>query len=401
MKKLFVNARIITPYRILPLGWSVITEAGKIAAVTEEAINVDAFDGEVLDVGGNYLAPGFIDMHTHGAGNCDFMDGNLDAVRTACKTHMSYGTTSLLPTTLSSRDDELTENLAYIEAAAKMTDHMPNILGCHLEGPYFAPSQNGAQNANYLKTPNPEEYARILDQFPSIRKWTIAPELEGAMEMGRTLRQRGVIASIGHSDATGIVVENAIENGYTMVTHLYNGMSRLTRKNAKMYLGVAESTLLHNELTAEIIADGRHLPIPLLKLIYQCKGAEHLCLVTDSMRAAGVDCTESILGSLQYGQKVEVDDGVAYMPGRNSFGGSVATADRLVRTMYHDVRVPLERAVEMITLTPARMLGIQKDKGAIEVGKDADIVMFDENINIMAVMVRGDLWINRMGECQP
>lgn len=392
MKTLFINARIITPCRILPPGWSLEVTDGKITVLTDESLDADQFPGEVIDAEGCYLSPGFIDMHTHGAGGHDFMDGTMEAVLTVCRTHMRYGTTSIVPTTLSSRRDELVRNLALIDEAASVTDHMPNILGSHLEGPYFSPAQYGAQDMRYLKNPDPKEYLPILDQFPRIRKWTLAPELDGAMEMGRVLRERGVIASIGHSDATENVVENSIYNGYTMVTHLYNASSRLTRKNARMYLGVAESALVYDALTAEIIADGCHLPPSLLKLIYKCKGPQRLCLVSDSMRAAGTECTKSILGSLKDGQAVEIADGVAFMPGRRSFGGSIATADRLVRTMYQKVEIPLEQAVEMMTATPARMLNVQDRKGVIEIGKDADLILFDEDVRIKMVMVGGNLW---------
>lgn len=401
MKNLIVNAKVVTPYRVLPFGTSVVTADSKIIGVTQDAVDPASFDGKVVDANGLFLAPGFIDTHTHGAGNCDFMDGDMESVLHACRTHMQYGTTSIVPTTLSSRDDKLLQNLDNIAKAKSTTENMPNILGSHLEGPYFAPAQNGAQDEKYLKTPKREEYERIIRLFPSILKWTVAPELPGALEMGRFLREKGVIASMGHSDGTEEDVANAIENGYTMVTHLYNAMSRLTRKNARMFLGIAESTLLHDELTAEVIADGCHLPIPLLKLILKAKGPERICLVTDSMRAAGVDATESILGSLKNGQKVEIEGGVAYMPGRRSFGGSICTADRLVRTMYHLVDVPITTAVQMLTDTPARTLGVSSHKGSIGVGMDADMILFNENIDIKMVMVMGRIWKDRITESQP
>lgn len=399
MRCLFVNARIITPYRILPLGWNLEVADGKIVSLTNQPVEIDQYDGQVIDAEGLYLSPGFIEMHTHGAGNHDFMDGTMEAILGACRTHMHYGTTSIVPTTLSSDNEELFQILDLIDDATKVKDHMPNILGTHLEGPYFAPAQFGAQDMRYLRNPDSQEYYYILNRYPNILKWTLAPELEGAMEMGLVLRERGIIASIGHSDTTEIVVENAIHCGYTMVTHLFNGMSRLTRTNAKMYLGVAESTLVYDELTAEVISDGCHLPPSLLRLIYKCKGPQGICLVTDSMRAAGVDCTKSIIGSLKNGQTVEVADGVAYMPGRRSFGGSVATADRLIRTMYKTVGIPLEHAVEMMTVTPARMLNVLDRKGVIEIGKDADLILFDGDIRIKMVMVGGNLWESHLEKC--
>lgn len=395
MRTIFMNAKVIMPHRIIAQG-GVVVEDGKISEIFEGQTPEEQLGEKVVDVGGLYLSPGFIDIHTHGAGNADFMDGSVEAVCTACRTHLQFGTTALVPTTLSSRKDELYDNLKNIEEAAAITDHMPEILGIHIEGPYLNPAQNGAQDSKYLRNPDAEEYRDILKMFPSVIRWTVAPELPGALEMGRWMQANGIVASIGHSDAVYEEVVQACENGYTLLTHFFNGMSRLTRRNAIMYLGVAESGLLLDDLMVEIIADGKHLPPSLLKLIYKTKGADQICLVTDSMRAAGLDVTESIIGSLESGHRVEIEDGVAYMPGRNSFGGSVATADRLVRTMVRLADVPLHEAVKMLTLVPARILGVAGRKGSLMVGKDADIILFDDNINIKLVMVNGKVWVDQL-----
>lgn len=395
MRTLIQNARLLLPGEAVPKNGSILIENDKIVQILPDKLSFPDFGDKLIDAGGLYLSPGFIDTHTHGAGNADFMDGSVEAVCQACRTHMRYGTTSIVPTTLSSRTDELYANLGNIERAAEIRENMPNILGIHLEGPYFSPAQNGAQDPRYLKPALAEEYLDLLEKFPSIVKWTIAPEVDGALEMGRRLSRRGIVASIGHSDGTDDDVVKAIQNGYSMVTHLFNATSRLTRKNALMYLGVAESGLLHDELTVEIIADGRHLPVPLLRLIYKTKGKARICLVTDSMRAAGVDTRESIIGSLSNGQRVEIEDCVAYMPGRQSFGGSVCTADRLIRTMTHSAGIALTDAVEMLTLTPAKTLNLARCKGSIELGKDADLVLFDEDIKIKMVMVMGKIWVDQ------
>ncbi len=395
MRTIFINAKVITPYRILTQG-GIVVEGGKISEVFEGQNPEEKPDDVVIDAKGYYLSPGFIDIHTHGAGNADFMDGSLESVCTACRAHMRFGTTSIVPTTLSSRKDELYGNLRNIEEAAAIKDHMPEILGIHIEGPYLSPAQNGAQDPKYLRNPDAEEYRMILENFPSVVRWTVAPELPGALEMGRWMQENGIVASIGHSDAVYEEVLQANENGYTLLTHFFNGMSRLTRKNAIMHLGVAESGLLIDDLTVEIIADGKHLPPSLLKLIYKVKGADRICLVTDSMRAAGLDVKESIIGSLSNGQRVEIEDGVAYMPGRSSFGGSVATANRLVNTMVRMADVPLHEAVKMLTLVPARVLGVDGRKGSVARGKEADIILFDENVDIKLVMVNGNVWVDQI-----
>ena len=392
MRICFVNAKIILPERIL--SGSVVVEDGKIAAVRGENEALGAENSQIIDCKGLYLSPGFIELHTHGAGGHDFLDGSVAADIEACRTHMAHGTTALLPTTLSSTDEELLENLTNLKEAAKIRETMPEILGAHLEGPYFSPEQNAAQDRRYIKTPKPEEYRRIFAHYPQIRIWSVAPELPGALEMGCWMRDNGIIGSIGHSNAVYEEVVSAVENGYTMITHFFNGMSRLVRKNAAMYLGVAESGLALDDLTVEIIADGCHLPPPLLRLIYKVKGPEKICLVTDSMRAAGTDVTESTLGSLKNGQRVEIENGVAYMPGRASFGGSIATADRLVRTMVHKAGVPLVQAVRMMSSTPAAILSVQHRLGSISRGKDADLLLFNENIDIQYVMCKGKVCKN-------
>ncbi len=384
------NARVLTPFRTIPRGGVVVEEGRILEVFTGQPAGLE--EGERrIDLKGRYLAPGFIEIHTHGAGGHDFMDGTLEAVLAACRTHLRHGTTSIYPSTLTSSEAELAANLENIGAAMSVREGMPDILGAHLEGPYFSPEQSGAQDPRYLRNPDRREYLGLLDRFGFIRRWTVAPELPGALEMGRELQRRGIVASIGHSNAVYEQVLAAYENGYTLVTHLFNGMSRLVRKNALMYPGVAESALGIDGLDVEVIADGKHLPPSLLKLIYKVKGPKGICLTTDSMRAAGQEVSESIIGSLSNGQRVIIEDGVAFMPDRASFAGSIATADRLVRTMVQLAEVPLAEAVKMMSHTPARIMGVDRDKGSLAAGKQADLVVFDDNIDVSLVMVRGGI----------
>jgi len=389
------NARVVTPFRTIPRG-GVVVEGARIAEVFAGDPGKRQEGEKRIDLGGRTLAPGFIEIHTHGAGGHDFMDGTREAVLAACRTHLRHGVTSIYPSTLTSTDQELARNLELIRKAMGVQEGMPAILGVHLEGPYFSPEQKGAQDPRYLRNPDRREYLGILERFDFIRRWTVAPELPGALEMGRDLRERGIVASIGHSNAVYEEVLAAFENGYTLVTHLFNGMSRLVRKNALMYPGVAESALAIDGLTVEIIADGRHLPPSLLKLIYKVKGPGAICLTSDSIRAAGLDLKESIIGSLANGQRVIIEDGVAFMPDKTSFGGSVATADRLVRTMVQQADVALPEALQMLTHTPARVMGIDGRKGSLAVGKDADLVAFDGDIRIALVMVGGQIRLDEV-----
>ena len=309
--------------------------------------------------------------------------------------HARHGTTSMVPTTLTSTNDELKNTFEIFRQAKKLNVKGANLLGLHLEGPYFSMEQRGAQDPAYIRNPEAEEYKRILEWSDDIIRWSAAPELEGAIEFGRYLDNRGILVSIAHSDAIYEQVQNAFENGYTHVTHLYYGMSGVRRINARRYAGVIESAFLIDDMTVEIIADGVHLPESLLKLIFKIKGKSRIALVTDSMRAAGMPEGESILGSLEKGQKVIVEEGVAKLPDRSAFAGSVATADRLVRTMVSIAGVPVVDAVRMMTATPAEIININRSKGTIAAGKDADIVIFDADIHILKTIINGKVIYNK------
>lgn len=381
---ILTNARIITPFRILE-GGNVYVEDGKIVHVGE----TDMADAQVIDAGGCYVSPGFIDLHVHGGGGADFMDGTPEAFLTIAETHARYGTTALVPTTLTAETDDLLATLDAYTAARRVNTRGAAFLGMHLEGPYFALSQRGAQDPRYIRNPDPAEYQRILDYSPDIVRWSAAPELPGALAFGRCLKERGILAALAHTDAVYDEVVAAVESGYSLATHFYSAMSGVMRRNAFRYAGVIESVYLLDEIDVEVIADGVHLPAPLLKLIYKVKGIDRIALITDAMRAAGMPPGESILGSEKNGLRVIVEDGVAKLPDRTSFAGSVATANRLVRTFRDLAAVPLHEAVRAASLTPARIMGIDTRKGSIAVGKDADLVLFDENIDVRWTMVEG------------
>lgn len=340
---------------------------------------------------GLYLSHGFIDIHVHGGGGADFMDGTEEAWRTAAALHLRHGTTCMTPTTLSATTEELMGAFEiFYRCSADLMDGA-RLLGLHLEGPYFSPAQSGAQDPTQLRNPDPEECARILEKCPDILRWSLAPELPGALEMGRLLSRRGIVAAIGHSDATYAQVCDAVRAGYTHVTHLYSATSTVTREGGFRRGGIVESAYLLPELTSEIIADGCHLPAELLQMAYRFIGPKRLALITDAMRGAGQTSGESILGSLQNGQRVIIEDGVAKMPDRTAFAGSVCTADRLVRNMVTLAGASLPDAIEMMTATPARIIGKSHVTGTVAPGRKADLVLFDENIQVQKVWTDGIL----------
>jgi N-acetylglucosamine-6-phosphate deacetylase len=389
-----VNAKLITPYRIIPNG-SVLVDNGKIVGVGERTIDAEA---DILDARGQYLSPGFIDIHVHGGGGHDFMDGTDEAFLKIAETHVRFGTTSMMPTTLTSDTQGLLDTLTVYDRVKARNKRGASFLGVHLEGPYFAMNQRGAQDPRYIRDPDPAEYQAVIAHSSSIRRWSAAPERDGALAFGRYLRQHGIIAALAHTDAIYEEVVEAFDNGYTLATHLYSGMSGVTRRNAFRYAGVVESAFLIDEMDVEVIADGVHLPAPLLKLIYKIKGADRIALITDAMRAAGMPPGESILGNLKNGLRVIVEDDVAKLPDRTAFAGSVATADRLVRNMVRLADVSLVDAVRMMTSTPARIAGVSETKGALVPGKDADLVLFDSDIRVSTTIVGGEILYSDRGD---
>lgn len=389
-KKIFTNAKIIFGSQLIENGF-LIVEDKKITDIGKNTMFTKEKNREIIDCQNNFLSPGFIDLHCHGGGGNDFMDGNVDAIISAARMHLSHGTTSIYPTTLTSTDDELYIFFDNYENAKKVKKNMPNLMGIHLEGPYFSPMQSGAQSQTLMQTPSKENYMKLISKaHGNISRWSSAPEIDGALELGKDLSRLGIMASIAHSNATYDEVLLALESGYSHITHLYSAMSTITKKNGYRILGVLESAFLIDELTVEIIADGHHLPIELLKLIIKTKSNDSICLVTDSMRGAGMPEGPSILGSLSEGQNVIIENGVAKMPDRTAFAGSVATTDRLVRVMVKDVGMNIVDAVKLMTINPAKFMNIHNRKGSIGVGKDADLLIFDKDINIKSIYVGGE-----------
>ncbi len=388
-----INGRVITSQRIIEHA-GILIEDGVIKEINDKKITSKS--DVTIDAKGNYISPGFIDIHVHGGGGSDFMDGTVKDFLTIAETHLQHGTTAMVPTTLTAEKEDLLEILSVYGHAHTQNKKGAQFLGVHIEGPYFSINQKGAQDARYIRKPDKKEYSEIIQKFGNIiARWSAAPELEGACEFGNYLSAHNILPAIAHTDAVYEDVIKAFENGYTLATHFYSAMSGVTRRNAYRYAGVIESVYLLDAIDVEIIADGVHLPEPLLKLIYKIKGAGRIALITDAMRAAGTQSTESILGSKKNGMKVLIEDGVAKLPDRSSFAGSVATTDRLIRTMIHIAEVPLPEAVRMMTLTPARIMKIENRKGSIAAGKDADLIIFDDDINIQSAIVGGNVLYNK------
>ena len=384
-----VNGNIITPFKVMNNG-TVVIKGNTIIDVSAGTIEVP--DALELDAAGHYVMPGFIDIHVLGGGGSDFMDGQETDFLQVAATHLRYGTTAILPTTLTSDKAGIIKTLQCYRQVIQKNTGGAQFLGMHLEGPYLSMNQRGAQDPAYIRNPDPEEYEDIIRASgQDIKRWSAAPELPGAITFAHYLKSNGILPSLAHTDAIYEEAAEGFKNGYTLATHLYSAMSGVTRRNAYRYAGVIETAFLIDEMDVEIIADGKHLPAPLLQLIYKIKGPGRIALVTDAMRGAGMPPGESMLGSREAGIPVIIEDGVAKLPDRTAFAGSVATANQLVKNMVMMAGVPVAKAVQMITATPARILGVNGSKGTLAGGMDADITICDKEFNVKAVVVMGEI----------
>jgi len=391
MKTVFVNANVVSDGKLLA-GHAVWVDSGKIIRVapSDAFISKPADKVTVIDVDGDYLSAGFIDLHIHGGMNHDFMDGTREAIEGIATYHSCHGITAMLATTAPANDDETFAFLDTYEAYAKDVKDI-RYLGVHLEGPFLNPAQCGAINPQYIKDLTPANYDPLL-RYDCVKRVSVAPELDGGLIFGDLLRKKGILASMAHTEADFELAVQAMGYGYDLVTHLYSCTIGVHRKNAYRHGGLIEAALLLDDLAAEIIADNCHLPVCLLQLIYKCKGKDGIILTSDAMRGAGLANGQiTKAGSLTHGQDVIIEDGVAKMMDRQAFAGSVASGDRLIRNMVQLAGVPLPEAVWMMTVNPARLMGLQNTIGDVREGLEADLIVFDKDINIKKVMVRGQL----------
>ncbi|MBR1881640.1 MAG: N-acetylglucosamine-6-phosphate deacetylase [Muribaculaceae bacterium] len=375
------NGHVLTPEGWIN-GGSVIISDGRIEEVTRNSHILDKAD-ETIDAQGMHVVPGGIELHCHGGGGSDFMEGTEEAFRTAVAAHMSHGTTAIFPTLSSS-------TLPMIEAACETCQRLMRepgtpIMGLHLEGPYFNPRKAGAQMPEIIRIPDPAEYTHVVEDYDCVRRWDVAPELPGAVEMGRYITSKGIVAAIGHTAAEYPDVEAAYAAGYSLATHFYNAMPGFHNVREYKHAGTVESVYLMENMAVEMITDGIHVPIPILRLIHKIKGVERTALITDALAVSASDSDKA------FDPRVIIEDGVCKLSDRSALAGSIATMDRLLRTAVCMAGIPLQDAVRMASETPARIMGIYDRKGSIQRGKDADILLLTPDIELHAVYSMGQL----------
>jgi len=376
---IFTNARLIFPDGVRE-GLELAVEEGKISAIREQT---QARGEEIVDLGGNYLSPGFIDLHVHGALGLDAMEASAEAFRAICDFHASGGTTSLLLTTTTAPIDRLVEVLG---AVRDCRSSISAIAGVHVEGPFISKAKCGAQRAEFIQDPSPDRVQQLLEHADVIKRITIAPELPGALEAIRNFHTHGISVSGGHSNAWDEDALAAFESGMRSVTHTFNCMSSARRRGVYRIGGLLEFALSEPQITCELIADGHHVSPTLMKMLYCAKGPGGICLVTDATAGAGLP--DGSRFSL-FGNDCIVEGGVCLLADRSALAGSASRMIDLIRTVVKKLNFPLHEVVTMATQNPARAIGI-KTKGTLKVGADADLVVFSPEVQVLRTFAAGE-----------
>jgi N-acetylglucosamine-6-phosphate deacetylase len=381
-----VNGRIVQPDRVVEHK-ALVVEGARIRQV----VDADALGDTIqrVDVGGRYVTPGLVDIHIHGALGHTFNQATSDAFAAITAECARRGITSLLATVATAPIPDMVECLARVREWMHGVHPGCQLLGAHVEGPYFSGQQKGAQDPNNMRTPDDGSAEVLLQYRDVIRIMTFAPELPGALELIARLVDLGIVPAAGHSSATDAEVLAALHAGLKHIIHLWSGQSTTVREGPWRKPGLLEASLTYSGFTAEMIADNKHLPPTLMKLACKCLGPDRLCAVSDATSGAGLP-----EGALFRVGEVECDvhDGVGMTLDRTSFAGSTTLIDQMLLVLTRVVGVPLAEAVRMVTLTPARVVGVADRKGSLEPGKDADIAIYDEDFTAWRTMMGGH-WI--------
>jgi N-acetylglucosamine-6-phosphate deacetylase len=376
---IFTNARLIFPDGIRD-GLEVVAEEGKIKGISEQT---GARGRNVLDLDGNYLAPGFVDLHIHGAVGRDTMEASEEAFRAICSYHASGGTTSLLLTTATAQLKAIGD---VTNAVRDCRSSIKQIAGVHIEGPFISRARRGAQREEFIQDPTPEAVARLLEHSDVIRRITIAPELPGALDAIEKFHARGISVSGGHSDAWDDEARAGFTRGMRSVTHTFNCMSTARRRGIYRVAGLLEFALSEPQINCELIGDGHHVSATLMKMLYRAKSARQICLVTDATAGAGLpDASRFSLAGLD----CVVKNGVCLLADGSALAGGASRMIDLVRTLVHETDVPLHEAVVMATETPARAIGLSS-KGVLAKGGDADLVVLSPKLEVLQTFAGGE-----------
>lgn len=378
--KAFKNAKVIFPDKIRDC--IVVADNGKIIDICERFNDSDA--DEVIDCGGLYLSPGFIDLHVHGGGNKSAMSESYEDIIAMAEAHLRFGTTSIVPTTLAAPVEQLKKVTLSIKKASENSKRA-SILGVHFEGPYISKKYKGAQSEDNILNPDACPPDELFELWNNVLIMGAAPEEPGVLALGDKLKEKGIVGSVAHSAASYEQVEEALKHGFSDITHIYNACSSCFKTGPFRTAGVVEAGLAIDEISAQVIADLKHLPVGLLKLLYKCKGDDKMYLITDGLEYSASDIKENTVFTQENGISVVCEDNVMLLSDKSALAGSIATLRDCVKNMYKAVGVPLYSAVKMASLTPATIINHQNSKGQIKIGCDEDLIIFDDNIEIKKI----------------
>ncbi len=380
-----VKGVVVTPFETIPQG-SVVVRDGKVeyVGVGDEA----DVSGRVYDFGDSFVAPGFIDLHVHGGAGFDVMDASEKAMDGLAGYLAAGGVTSFLPTTCSAPLEALLAVARAVKASIKREGPGAEVLGLHLEGPYLNPARRGAQSVAYIRPPSIDEFVEIQREAGgAVKMITLAPEVEGALDMAKVISSGGGVPSVGHTDATYEEMEAAVDAGFRHITHLFNAMRPFHHRDP----GAAGAALTDERITVDVIADGHHLHPAALRLAATTKGAGKTALVSDSIMPAGLPN-----GEYRFGDQIVRLKGGRCLLGSGVLAGSTIRLCDAVRNMVKLVRIPVKKAVEMTSSTPSRIIGVAGVKGCLKPGMDADLTVFDKNFSVLLTIVRGKVMYEKV-----
>lgn len=380
VKTLIKNVKIISPYDLL-YGYGIVVAGDKITLIDKESnIEIREIDS-VIDGKGNFLAPGFVDIHNHGNTGFDVMDSNVDSIDNMGEFHKKNGVTSYLGTVITSSYENMTDAIRNL-SDYKNKENLSQLMGIHLEGPFFSLEKKGAQPGEHIQNPNMEEMKEIVQISKGrLKMVSLAPETPGALDIISYLKSKDIAAALAHSNGNFQQAVEGINRGITVATHLYNGMRDFNHRDP----GVIGAVLLDERVYCEVIYDRIHLHDAAVKIAVRMKGIDKIVLVSDAMMAAGLSDGIYSLG----GQRVTVKDGTARLESGN-LAGSTLNLREAVYNMINYLDIPIKDAIRMASLSPSKAIGADRYKGSIEVGKDADMILIDEKINILGTMIMGN-----------
>jgi N-acetylglucosamine-6-phosphate deacetylase len=381
------NGTVLTPDREIKDGVIIVRDS-KIVDVGKRGTTEEPSNAIRIDAGGLFITPGMIDIQVNGAMGADVTKIRPDTFSVMGNFFAEHGVTSYLATAITSQQSVFIEVLEHVDGLLRNGQKEgARLLGVHMEGPFLSPAQSGAHPRSLLSLPRPDNYQPFLEYEDALKVMTLAPELDGAVQLVTDLKKRGIIASAGHTDGIYSEMMPAIDAGISLATHIYCNMSHFRRDNLKRVAGAAETLLYDDRVAAGLIADGWHLGPALMKLAVRIKGVEKVCLVTDAMPATGLPPGKYQIGEVE----AIVSDGIARLPDHSAYAGSVTTMDVCVRNAVNQMDLSLKEALRMATLTPAEVIGVNDHKGSLEKGKDADILLMDEEVNIHKTIIQGKI----------